>query len=228
MEVRSPADGIVMQRLAEPGAKLVMNMDDPRSAQAVRLYDPKRLQVRVDVPLADAAKVGVGERAQVVVGVLPDRTFSGHVTRVVNEADIQKNTLQVKVAIEGPSPELKPEMLARVRFVGNAKAASTQPSDAHAAASGQTVYAPLALVHRHGSEATLWVVDAARSVAVHKSVALGRHQQDGWVAVTAGLAPGDQIIAADEHDLTDGQRIRVEREADLSTLKNGGSSDGSH
>ena len=68
----------------------------------MRLYDPKRLQVRVDVPLADAAKVRVGQQAKVVVGVLPDRTFDGEVTRVVHEADIQRNTLQVKVAHHRP------------------------------------------------------------------------------------------------------------------------------
>src|SRR5688572_17944019 len=75
MEIRSPADGIVMQRLVEPGSKLAFGMDPEHSAHAVRLYDPKKLQVRVDVPLADAAKVGVAQKAKVVVGVLPDRTF---------------------------------------------------------------------------------------------------------------------------------------------------------
>src|SRR5699024_6292989 len=73
MQIRSPADGVVMQRLVEVGSKLILEMDDPRSAQAVRLYDPEKLQVRVDVPLADAAKVGIGMNAQITVGVLPDR-----------------------------------------------------------------------------------------------------------------------------------------------------------
>jgi HlyD family secretion protein len=220
MEVRSPASGIVMERMATPGAKLVMNMDAPHSAHAVLLYDPKLLQVRVDVPLADAAKVGVGQEAKIVVGVSPDRTFSGKVSRIVNQADIQKNTLQVKVAITDPSTDLKPEMLARVRFTTGAISAAG-PTTQSTGTGEQTVFAPISLIHRHGSEATVWVVDPRPrgAIAVHKSVALGEAQQDGWIAVTSGLSPGDQLIAEDDENLTDGQRIRVVGEATAADLE---------
>jgi RND family efflux transporter MFP subunit len=208
MEVRSPADGVVMQRLTQPGNKMVMNMDDPHSAHVVLLYDPMKLQVRTDIPLADAAKVGVGQEAKIVVGVLPDRTFNGRVTRIVNEADIQKNTLQVKVAILDPAPQLKPEMLARVRFTTSANGASTRP------ASSQTVFAPLDVIHRTGDTAMAWVVDPRRNVATHRTIQLGQTQQDGWVSVISGLSPGDQLIA-DNSGLSEGQRIRVRGEANV-------------
>lgn len=206
MEVRSPADGIVLQRLTLPGAKLVMNMDDPHSAHAVLLYDPRKLQVRVDVPLADAAKVGVGQKAQIVVGVLPDRTFDGVVTRIVNEADIQKNTLQVKVAISDPSPQLKPEMLARVRFVIGGSSTS-RPSGAV-----QAVFAPLSLVARDGDSATAWVVDPGKGVAEKRMLELGQSQVGGWIAVRSGLFPGDKLIA-DSGGLREGQGVKVIGEA---------------
>jgi multidrug resistance efflux pump len=122
MEVKAPVDGVVMVRHVEPGSKLMLAMDDRNSMATIHLYDPKKLQVRVDVPLADAAKVGVGMGARIVVGVLPDRTFDGVVSRIVQEADVAKNTLQVKVAITDPDAALKPEMLARVRFVEQAVA----------------------------------------------------------------------------------------------------------
>jgi RND family efflux transporter MFP subunit len=210
MDVRSPADGVVMQRLTASGNKLVMNMDDPHSAHAVLLYDPQKLQVRTDIPLADAAKVGVGTDAKIVVAVLPDRAFNGRITRIVNEADIQKNTLQVKVAILDPDPQLKPEMLARVRFSTNGS--TTRPT------SGQTVFVPMELIHRTGDTAMAWVVDPRRNVAVHRTIQLGQTQQDGWIAVVAGLAPGDQLIA-DNAGLSDGQRIRVTGEASVNSPK---------
>jgi HlyD family secretion protein len=212
MAVRSPADGIVMQRMSMPGDKLVMNMDDRHSAHVALLYDPKHLQVRVDVPLADAAKVGVGQAAKIVVGVTPDRMFDGKVTRIVNEADIQKNTLQVKVAITDPSADLKPEMLARVRFPAGGGGPGSG-HEGHVTTAGQTVFAPLDLIHRHGAEAMAWVYDARRGVAVHKSIVLGDAQEDGWIAVTSGLSPGDQLIAEAHDALTDGQRVRVVGEA---------------
>jgi multidrug resistance efflux pump len=102
MEIRSPIDGMVMSRLTEPGSKVVVISDNPGSARVLSVYDPRKLQVRVDVPLAETGKVGVGQQADIVVDVLPDRNFSGTVTRVLHEANIQKNTLEVKVAIENP------------------------------------------------------------------------------------------------------------------------------
>jgi HlyD family secretion protein len=204
-----------MQRLASPGDKLVMNMDDAHSLHAVRLYDPAHLQVRVDIPIADAAKVGVGQTAQIVVAVAPDRTYNGKVTRIVNEADIQKNTLQVKVAITDPTAELKPEMLARVRFNPPTLVATTRST------AGQTVFAPLHLIHRMGDTAMAWVVDPRRGIATHRTIQLGQTQQDGWVAVISGLAPGDQVIA-DNEGLRDGQRIRVAGEAEAVANAKGG------
>jgi multidrug efflux pump subunit AcrA (membrane-fusion protein) len=167
--------------------------------------------------------------------VLPDKTFSGRISRIVNEADIQKNTLQVKVAITDPSPQLKPEMLARVRFSGAAAriegpTGASQAAVMHSASSsGQVIFAPTRLIHRMGDGAMAWVVDRGRGTASHRTIQLGQMQIDGWVAVASGLSPGDQLIS-DFEGLRDGQRVRVVGEADPSTLgqKEGSASHGSH
>ena len=117
MVIRAPITGLVQRRLKVPGDKIMLGMDDPLSAHLLHLYDPERLQVRVDVPLADAAGVFVGQRCEIVVDILPDVVFVGDVTRITHEADLQKNTLQVKVRVIDPDPVLKPEMLTRVRFL---------------------------------------------------------------------------------------------------------------
>jgi RND family efflux transporter MFP subunit len=207
MEIRSPSDGVAMTRLIEPGAKLMVAMDEPTSAQALRLYDPAKLQVRVDVPLADAANVGVGMLAQIVVEVLPDRVFKGEVTRVVNEADITKNTLQFKVRILDPAEGLKPEMLARVRFLGRGPPA-TQQGQQGSVGTTQSLFLPQHLVRRDASGAFAVIVDRARNVAVRRNLTLGRDEQDGWVAVTDGLRAGDAVIA-EPAGVSDGQRVRV-------------------
>jgi RND family efflux transporter MFP subunit len=208
MNVRSPSDGVVMTRHVEPGSKLMISGDDMRSAHAVRLYDPRKLQVRVDVPVADASRVGVGQEAKVVVGVLPDRTFTGVVTRAVHEADIQRNTVQFKVAIKDPSPELKPEMLARVRF---SPARAGTAADGGGAAASQHVFAPEQLLQRDGptGPARAWAVDKGRGTASLRAVELGETRADGWVSVRSGLQPGDVVISGDTTGLKDGTRVRV-------------------
>jgi RND family efflux transporter MFP subunit len=205
MEVRSPAGGIAMTRLVEPGSKLMLNMDAPRSAQVVRLYDPEKLQVRVDVPLVDAAKVGVGQPAEVVVDVLPDRMFRGCVTRVVHEADVQKNTLQVKVAIEDPSPEIKPEMLARARFLAKPDPDELETKDRAI----QQLFVPREAVVERDGRSFVWLADQVDNVARLREVRPGRAMVDDWISVVEGVQPGDRVIIEGPTDLADGQRIRI-------------------
>ncbi len=204
MEVRSPSAGIVMTRLVEPGSKLILSMDNPRSAQVVRLYDPEKLQVRVDIPLVEAAKVGVGQPAEVIVDVLPNRVFRGRLTRVVHEADVQKNTLQVKVAIENPSAEIKPEMLARARFL------STSGADAAGTGSATALLlVPRRAVFEAEGRSFVWLADQVDKVARRVAVKRGRVTLDDWCSVAEGLQMGDRIIVNAPPDLEDGQRIRM-------------------
>ena len=209
MAVTSAAAGIVMNRLAAPGAKLMLAMDAPHSAHVVHLYDPKRLQVRVDVPLADAAKVGVGQQAIVVVDVLPDRKFSGRITRFVHQADIGKNTVEVKVAIEDPSPILKPDMLARVQFLSTGGDGGDDGDGATRSASSLRMFVPDAVVQRDGDGASVWLVTPGDSTAQRRPVKLGGRRSDGWVEVRQGLNPGDVIIADAPADLREGGRVKV-------------------
>ena len=72
------------------------------------------------MPLADAANLSTGQKAKARCSLLPDKVFEGEVTRITGEADLQRNTLQAKVRIIDPSDQLRPEMLCRVEFMGNA------------------------------------------------------------------------------------------------------------
>jgi len=204
MEVRSPMDGIVMRRLTEPGSKAIIKVDNPGSARVLSLYDPNRLQVRVDVPLADAAKVGVGQSAEVLVEVLPDRTFAGMVTRVLHEANIQKNTLEVKVALTNPEPMLRPEMLARVRFLARQEGTKNDESE--------RVFAPESAVRREAGASSAWVVrdyNGRSGIAEARPLQLGATRSEGWIEVINGLRAGDLVVARSTSELKNGRKVRV-------------------
>ncbi|MDW8263392.1 MAG: HlyD family efflux transporter periplasmic adaptor subunit [Phycisphaerales bacterium] len=217
-EVRSPCDGVIMSLLAEPGAKLLLGMDSPDSAYVARVYDPARLQVRVDVPLADAHKVGVGSPAEVSVDALPGRRLAGVVTRIVNEADVTKNTLQFKVRLLEVADGLKPQMLARVQFLPRPAGggAGTQPSKASAVTSHMP-FVPEALLRRDGGAAFVLVADRREGVAVRQRVEVTEHRVDGWVAVSSGVAAGDDLIA-EPAGLKPGSRIRIVGEMDTASV----------
>ena len=228
MEVRSPVAGVVLARLVEPGSRISMSGKggDPGPAGSMtgavlRVYDPEKLQVRVDVPLADAAKVGVGTRAMVTTEALSDQTFSGVVTRVVHEANIQRNTVQFKVALDAPSPVLKPEMLTRVKFHASASAAQRRSAANGGRVSGglhdtgtMTLLVPTAAVTlASDGKGQVWVVDTSGGgpVARRRDIAIVPSTDDGFTAVTSGLRLTDRIIldppAAPA--IQDGTRLKV-------------------
>lgn len=204
-QVRAPAPGVVLERLVEPGARV--SMEGAMPGAVVRLYDPSRLQVRVDVPIAEAAKVGLGTPADVVTEALPDAVFKGEITRLVHEADIQRNTVQVKVALHDPSPTLKPEMLTRVRFMG-----TPQPGATAAAEHSQRFLIPADAVVREATGAghvfIVDLVDPAGPAAARRSITFAPAQQ-GLVQASGDLREGDRVILEPLEGLRDGRRIRV-------------------
>lgn len=205
LKIKAPMDGVIMRRHVGEGSILMAGGENPEMNHVAELYDPERLQVRVDVPLADAAQIGVGQPAQVTVEVLPDRTFTGTVTRVTNFADIQKNTLEVKVALQEPDAVLKPEMLARVRFL----AMEPDGEDVQTQAPTRlSVFAPGEAV----AGGAAWVVsqfDGEEGIAARRTVTTTGAESDGWMEIESGLLPGDLLIVSAEQDLQPQQRVRV-------------------
>ena len=212
MQVVSSVSGVVMNRMVAPGAKVMFEMDSPHSAHVVHVYDPAKLQVRVDVPLADAAKIGVGQSARVVVDVLPDTQFNGKVTRFVHLADIGKNTVEVKVAIDNPSELLKPDMLARVKFLSAPGRNVAASGDNGARSSALVAFIPNTAVVSTNEEAFVWLVSPGQSRLERRSVSLSGQRDDGWVEVHEGLQPGDVLVAEPTSEMREGQRVKIQSE----------------
>jgi RND family efflux transporter MFP subunit len=205
-EVRALSGGIVLRRMVSPGSRIMFDGGGgEHGADVMRLYDPAALQVRVDVPLADAAQVGHGQRAQVSVEALPDRVFTGKVVRVVHEADLQKNTVEFKVQIEDPVETLKPEMLARVRFLA-------QVREGEAGGALRLFVPRSALVNADGPTARVWVVagrQGARGRVRPREVSLGSETAGDAVEVRSGLQVGDEVVVSPSPALTEDAKVQV-------------------
>lgn len=219
MQIRTVTAGVVLSRLVEPGSRISMGNqsgEGPMSGVVLRTYDPEKLQVRVDVPLADAAKVGVGTRAQLTTEALPDVVFEGTVRRIMHEANIQRNTVQFKVDLAAPSPVLKPEMLMRVKFygAGGARAAGDPSGNADGAADGsglELLVPEGAVVQREAGGSMVWVVDVSKgsAVAVQRSVETRDAGMEGFVAAVSGVRLTDRLILDPPSTLREGVRVRV-------------------
>jgi RND family efflux transporter MFP subunit len=208
MEIKSPASGKVLGLVARPGTRLsglaASSLQD--SSTVMTLYDPVRLQVRVDVRLDDVGKVRAGQRVRIESAALPDKHLEGEVLLATSQADIQKNTLSVKVAIAAPPPDLKPDMLCQVTFL-------SPPRPATAPEGGDTyrMLVPKQLIDTSAGGPGLWVVDQVSGTARLRPVDVGLSAGD-LVEVAAGLAAQDKLIVGGREGLKDGSRVRVRGE----------------
>jgi RND family efflux transporter MFP subunit len=199
--ISAPMDGIVLHLHAAPGKKRMLAMDDPKSATIVELYDPKKLQARIDVPLNEASGLSVGQAVELVTDFLPDRTFTGNVTRITGQADLQRNTLQAKVKITNPDPRLRPEMLVRAKFF----ASGTSQNPTSTSSGRLSLYVPeSALV----SETQVWVA-SPDSRAQKRSIKLGKATREDHRLVLEGLRSGESVILPPHDQLEEGTRVEV-------------------
>ncbi len=193
----SPVDGRVLRLTAVPGQKKMLAMDDLESSTICILYQPEKLQVRVDVPLADAAGLSVGQPAKIRCSLLPDRVFTGEVTRITGEADVQRNTLQAKVRIHDPIESLRPEMLTRVEFFGTSSAGGSSSGSL-------AVWMPENAL----TDGAVWICDPESQRVTMREVQASTEIRDGYIRITSGLRPGEQVVLSPQ-GLREGQRVKA-------------------
>ncbi len=208
MVIRAPITGYVQRRLKAPGDKVIRMMDAPHSTHVVHMYDPNRIQVRVDVPLADAAHITVGQACEVVVEALPNRVFKGEVLRSTHEADLQKNTLQFKVKVIDPDPILRPEMLTRVRFLGSTGSGVSRT--AAPANDNARVQVPASAIDQSGGASRVWLVtDRRNGRGVLRAEPVSVLEDAGeWVTVAGAVQPG-ALLAIGLSEPRDGEAVVV-------------------
>jgi RND family efflux transporter MFP subunit len=210
-EIRSPTDGVIQKLFVAPGQKRLLGMDDPESATIAIIFQPENLQARIDVPLEEASQLSIGQPVILTCNLLPSRKFKGRVTRIAGMADIQRNTLQAKVAFLEPDPLLRPEMLCRAEFLSFQKSEQNGAKDFSANQSTKIdLFVPEnALTELTGNVATVWTLDEDKVSSVKRAVLLGAQRKDGYVQVIKGLNSGDPVIINPPSDLKQGDRIKI-------------------
>jgi RND family efflux transporter MFP subunit len=206
MEIKSPVAGRVLALVARPGTRLnglaVGSLQD--SSTVLTLYDPKSLQVRVDVRLDDVGKVLPGQQVKIETAALSGASLDGEVLRATSQADIQKNTLSVKVGITEPPASLKTDMLCQVTFLAlprPAAAAKDGPRPDH-------LLVPRELISSSAAGSHIWVADLHSGTAKLRQVELGLTRGE-LVEVVTGLSPTDRLIVGGRDGLREGERIVV-------------------
>lgn len=202
--ITAPISGRILKLPVTPGQKRMLAMDEADSSTIATLYDPARLQARVDVPLADAGRLRVGQAVRVHCGLLQDRVFKGEVTGIGGEADLQRNTLQAKVRIIDPEDSLRPEMLCRAEFLAPADS-SASPGLAYTAGENLDLWVPESAVRGE----SVWLCDPATKRVKAVRIQVTGPAKDGYLPVNDALKPGEWVVI-DPPSLREGQRVNPE------------------
>jgi len=209
MTVVAKTAGRVYQLVGAPGARIgegMTQMQGHDGSTVVTLYQPGRLQARVDVRFGDLPQVAVGQAVRINNPALAGPLL-GHVLFVSSIADIQKNTLEVKVEIVDPPLVFKPDMQVEITFLslGAAENGSRQTDKLRH-------YIPEALVHNDADGNFVWMADRTRLRARRISVTVGASAPGGLVEISGDLARGSRVISGGGEGLVDGEAIRIDGE----------------
>ena len=205
MVVRAPVDGRVLELRAGPGTHLsggIGRQGEHDGGVAVTLYQPSMLQVRVDVRFEDLPRIQVDQEVMIESPALAS-AMVGRVLYLSSVADIQKNTLEVKVAIETPADVIKPEMLVDATFLAGKREGVT------AQAGSMNLYVPRQHLREDEQGTYVWTVEASGKRATRSRVETAGPTTGSLVRITSGLSPTSRIIVSPPEGLDDGDRIRI-------------------
>jgi len=202
-DVKSPVDGIVLRSTVKPGARLMLHMDNIDAGTAAILYEEGKLQARIDVPLNEVSKINLGQSVEITSSIFPSKVFQGKVTRILGEADLQRNTLQVKVSLLNPDPKLRPEMLCRAKFFD---IGTSYTKEKHQ----MKIFVPQFVRSSNlGDDDVLWVLSVDGNHAEKRKVSFGTEVREAYIEISSGLRAGDKIIPNPPPQIKEGDRVKI-------------------
>jgi RND family efflux transporter MFP subunit len=184
--IRAPFDGVVTERLHNPGDAVRAEDSDP----ILRLIDPKQVQVIVSVPIADTARFVVGATARTIAEGQTRPDLLRVATRPVPEPGAK--TVDITLAFDTPT-ELRPGTQVGVEI--DAEQRSNVP-----------LVPAIAVLKDNPAEPV--VVVATGNIAQRRPVVIGLVDAEN-IEILSGLKPGELIITQGHSSLRDGTPISV-------------------
>lgn len=191
----SPVSGVVLERRAQAGEVVAAGQVVARVAD---LTSP--LVLRLPLAARDAARVRVGDTAQVTVEDLQanggSQALSGRVTRVGEAADTRTGAISVEIELSAPPANLRSGQVAHASL-----SVRTAPSQGAA-------YARIpaeAVLEATGQRAFVYRFDGGKA----RRTAVGFGGFDGDDALVSGLPDGAQVITAGAGFVADGEAVQV-------------------
>jgi HlyD family secretion protein len=200
-QIQAPVSGTVLQRIVERGEMVTPSAFGESGARTsvVSLADLNDLQIELDISQADFARLKMDQRCEIIPEAYPNLKYSGFIAEIAPEANRAKATVQIKVKVENPDEQLRPEMNARVNFLADGTKSEAGPVN-------RVLVSKQAIVRRDGST-FVFVVKGNR--VEQRSVRLGDETADSFY-VLEGLSGGESVAIKGAEALKDGSRVKIQ------------------
>ncbi|MFZ9391221.1 MAG: efflux RND transporter periplasmic adaptor subunit [Betaproteobacteria bacterium] len=218
-KVRSPIDGIVVNRGIDVGQTVAASFQTPTLFQIAR--DLRRMQIDTSVSEADVGPIQSGQPVRFTVDAFREQDFTAKVRMVRLNPTTQQNvvTYNVVINVDNKDGILLPGMTAQVSIVTNRKervlrvpsaALRFRPPETDAAAAAAA--APPEKGRRASAQVPRVHVIGESGALTPKEIKVGI--TDGrFTEVLEGLAEGDEVVvravAAPTNNQTSGFRFRM-------------------
>lgn len=185
-QIRAPADGVVLERLVEPG--------DVVSAGAAlfQLSVDGATRVVIEPDERSLAELRMNQPAKVSTEAFPAQTFDATVTYIAPSVVARRGTIEVRLDVPNPPPYLRPDMTASVEVL-----IGEEP---------RALVVPVSAVHDRLNQPWVFVVKGKELERrqVQLGVSDATHAQ-----VTQGLEAGERVVVDAGGKLEPGQRVRA-------------------
>src|SRR5215204_6300869 len=200
--IKAPVSGTVLERIVERGEMVSPSAFGGSGARTsvVDLADLTDLQVELDISQTDFARLNHSQRAEIIPDAYPNLRFTGFIEEIAPEANRAKSTVQVKVKVESPNEQLRPEMNARVNFLADQTSATESRSVGR-------VLVPKAAVVKNDNSSSVFVVKGNK--VEQRTIRTGEESGDAYV-VLDGLSGNESVAVAGVDKLRDGDRVKVQ------------------
>ncbi|HPW70592.1 MAG TPA: efflux RND transporter periplasmic adaptor subunit [Bacteroides graminisolvens] len=183
----APFSGVISSKSIEPGMNVMPGIE------VMQLADISTVNIKIAVPEKEISRVNKGQQAEVRVGALGDKLFTGVVSEKGIAANPLAHTYEVKIKLNNTSHELMPGMVCKVGV--------------HSRKTEAGIVLPTHTVQlQPDGKKFVWVVKD--NAASQRIVNTGDLTAEG-VIITAGLQPGDEVIVAGNQKVSEGTKIAV-------------------
>jgi RND family efflux transporter MFP subunit len=196
--VRAPIDGTVIKKEKEVGEFLLPGITSegvPGSA-ILKIADLRIMNVEMDILEADLPKIKMDAPSMVFPDALPDQSFAAKVFYIAPQADRQKSIVLVKVRIENPDSQLKPEMSARVYFLKEKAQKEVM----------RRVSVPASAVFQKDHADYVYIVQKDELVLKKVGVA---SKKEGEAFLSSGLAGDESVVVFPKYRYRAGMKVAV-------------------